>query len=51
MPVISADLTRHGGMPPATELERRLLAGETLLANTADHLLEVVGVLESYGKF
>jgi CO2 hydration protein len=37
-------------MPPAAELERRLLAGETLLANSADHLLEVVGVLESYGE-
>ena len=50
MPVISASLTRQGGMPPARELERRLLAGETLLADTADHLLEVVGVLESYGE-
>ena len=50
MPVISRDLTRNGGMPPARELERRLLAGETLLADTSDHLLEVVGVLESYGE-
>ena len=50
MPVISADLTRHGGMPPASELERRLLSGETLLADTAEHVLEVVGVLESYGE-
>ena len=50
MPVISAALTRQGGMPPASELQRRLLAGETLLADTADHLLEVVGVLESYGE-
>ena len=50
MPVISAALTRQGGMPPAKELERRLLAGETLLADTSDHLLEVVGVLESYGE-
>jgi len=33
-----------------TELQRRLLAGETLLADTADHRLEVVGVLESYGE-
>jgi len=49
MPVISAALTRQGGMPPAEELERRLLAGETLLADTSDHVLEVVGVLESYG--
>lgn len=34
----------------AAELQRRLLAGDTLLADTADHLLEVVGVLESYGE-
>ncbi len=50
MPVISAALTRQGGRPPAKELERRLLEGETLLADTSDHLLEVVGVLESYGE-
>ena len=50
MPVISRELTRNGGMPSAHELERRLLAGETLLADTSDHLLEVVGVLESYGE-
>ena len=34
----------------ADEIQRRLLAGETLLADTADHRLEVVGVLESYGE-
>ena len=50
MPVIPSALTRQGGMPPAEELERRLLSGETLLADTSDHLLEVVGVLESYGE-
>ena len=50
MPVISADLVFGGGMPTAEELERRLLAGETLLAEGANHLLEVVGVLESYGE-
>lgn len=32
------------------EIQRRLLAGETLLADTPDHRLEVVGVLESYGE-
>ena len=36
-------------MADAAELQRRLLAGQTLLADTADHLLEVVDVLESYG--
>jgi len=50
MPVISAELTRNGGMPSASELQRRLLSGETLLADTPDHVLEVVGVLESYGE-
>jgi CO2 hydration protein len=50
MPVIPAELTRSGGMPTADELQRRLLAGETLLADTPDHLLEVVDVLESYGE-
>ena len=37
-------------MPSAEELERRLLEGQTLLADTPDHLLQVVGVLESYGE-
>jgi CO2 hydration protein len=50
MPVIPAHLTRNGGMPPQQELERRLLSGETLLAESSDHLLEVVGILESYGE-
>jgi CO2 hydration protein len=50
MPVISADLTIDGGMPAAEELVQRLLSGETLLADSADHVLEVVGVLESYGE-
>ncbi|MFN5195638.1 MAG: CO2 hydration protein [Cyanobacteriota bacterium] len=49
MPVIPALLTRSAGMPPAAELEQRLLAGQTLLADTADHLIQVVDVLESYG--
>ncbi|MCP9928183.1 CO2 hydration protein [Cyanobium sp. CH-040] len=50
MPVISADLTINGGMPPAEQLVQRLLSGHTLLADSPDHLLEVVGVLESYGE-
>jgi CO2 hydration protein len=49
MPVIPELLTRSGGFPEASELQRRLLAGETLLAESAHHLLEVVDVLESYG--
>jgi len=50
MPVIPAELTYKGGMPPAEELVQRLLSGQTLLPDSPDHLLEVVGVLESYGE-
>ena len=49
MPVIPALLTRSGGCPDPAELERRLLAGEPLLADSACHLMQVVSVLESYG--
>jgi CO2 hydration protein len=50
MPIIPAELVHDGGMPSAAELEAKLLAGETLLANTPDHLIEVVDVLKSYGE-
>jgi CO2 hydration protein len=50
MPVIPAELTIDGGMPAAEELVQRLLSGRTLLADCPDHVLEVVGVLESYGE-
>lgn len=50
MPVISQDLVRAGAAMDQEEVKRRLLAGETLLSDTADHVLEVVGVLESYGE-
>jgi CO2 hydration protein len=50
MPIIPADLVHSGGMPSAAELEAQLLGGETLLANTPDHLIEVVDVLNSYGE-
>lgn len=49
MPVIPEELTRSGGFPAAAELERRLLAGEPLLAESALHRMQVVDVLESYG--
>ena len=49
MPVIPELLTRSGGQPDAAELERRLLAGEPLLAESANHRMQVVDVLESYG--
>ncbi len=49
MPVIPADLTVQGGRLTATELGQRLLSGQTLVADSADQRLQVVGVLESYG--
>ncbi|MFN9426014.1 MAG: CO2 hydration protein [Cyanobacteriota bacterium] len=49
MPVIPELLTRSGGQPNAAELARRLLTGETLLAESPCHLMQVVDVLESYG--
>jgi CO2 hydration protein len=49
MPVISEHLTRSGGQPDAAELERRLLSGQPLLAESANHRMQVVDVLESYG--
>ena len=50
MPVISADLVHVEPSLSCDELQRRLLSGQTLLAESSDHLLEVVGVLESYGE-
>jgi hypothetical protein len=50
MPIIPAELVHSGGMPTAAELEAKLLAGQTLLADTREHLVEVVDVLNSYGE-
>jgi CO2 hydration protein len=50
MPVISQDLVQSNLAIDQAELKRRLIAGETLLTDTPDHVLEVVGVLESYGE-
>jgi len=50
MPVISDDLVVSQRSLEAEEVAAKLLAGETLLTDTPDHLLEVVGVLESYGE-
>ena len=50
MPVIPALLTHAGGRPSVEVLEARLLAGETLLAETSEHVVEVVDVLNSYGE-
>jgi CO2 hydration protein len=50
MPVIPQELVQANPSIDQAEVKRRLLSGETLLSDTADHLLEVVGVLESYGE-
>ena len=50
MPVIPQELVQANPSIDQAEVKRRLLSGETLLTDTADHLLEVVGVLESYGE-
>ena len=50
MPVISQELVHANLSIDQQEVKRSLLSGEPLLSDTADHLLEVVGVLESYGE-
>ncbi len=50
MPVIPELLTHSGGRPGSEELVERLLQGRTLLAETPEHLVEVVDVLKSYGE-
>jgi CO2 hydration protein len=49
MPIIPAELVVSNPSIDRQEVQRRLLAAETLLIDTPDHLLEVVDVLESYG--
>lgn len=49
MPIIPAELVVSNPSIDRQEVKRRLLAGETLLSDTPDHLLEVVDVLQSYG--
>ncbi len=50
MPVISAELVHADASLGRDALQARLLRGQTLLDESADHLLQVVGVLESYGE-
>jgi CO2 hydration protein len=50
MPVIPALLTHSGGLPSAADLQQQLLAGQSLLADTEDNLIQVVDVLNSYGE-
>ena len=50
MPIIPAELVHANLSIDREEVQRRLLARETLLQDTPDHLLEVVDVLKSYGE-
>ena len=50
MAVISAELVRSGPNPSVDLIARQLLSGQTLLLDIPEHLLEVVGILESYGE-
>ena len=50
MPIIPAELVHANPSLSREELQARLLSGRALLADTPEHLLEVVGVLESYGE-
>ncbi|MFM8675561.1 MAG: CO2 hydration protein [Vulcanococcus sp.] len=50
MPIVPAELVQANLSIDRAEVQRRLLAGETLLQDTPDHLLEVVDVLKSYGE-
>lgn len=50
MPIVPAELVHANLSLDREEVQRRLLAGETLLGESADHLVEVVDVLKSYGE-
>ena len=50
MPIIPAELVHANPSLSIEQVQERLLSGRTLLDDSADHLLEVVGVLESYGE-
>jgi CO2 hydration protein len=50
MPVIPSELVRFSPAPSALEITNKLLASETLLAESEVHLIEVVDVLKSYGE-
>ena len=50
MPVIPAEQVQAGPHPTQEELVQTLLAGQTLLDDTPDHVIQVVDVLKSYGE-
>jgi len=50
MPIIPAELVQASPSLTAAAVQEKLLSGVTLLDDSPDHLLEVVGVLESYGE-
>ena len=50
MPVIPAEQVHAGPHPTQQQIVDTLLAGQTLLDDTPDHLIQVVDVLKSYGE-
>ena len=49
MPVIPAEQVHAGPHPTQEQIVQTLLAGQTLLDDTPDHVIQVVDVLKSYG--
>lgn len=50
MPVIPAEQVHAGPHPTQEQIVQTLLAGQTLLDDTPDHVIQVVDVLKSYGE-
>lgn len=50
MPIIPSELVSFAEVPSALDLKAKLLANQTLLAESETHVIEVVDVLKSYGE-
>ena len=50
MPIIPSELVSFSEVPSALDLKTKLLANQTLLAESETHVVEVVDVLKSYGE-
>ena len=50
MPIIPSELVSFSEVPSALDLKAKLLANQTLLAESETHVVEVVDVLKSYGE-
>jgi CO2 hydration protein len=50
MPIIPSELVSFAEVPSALDLKAKLLANQTLLAESKTHVIEVVDVLKSYGE-